>query len=143
MVAGFPILSQYDAKISASVRDESGGKWVNVGHTERVPHSHDPTFRRPISVEHVSGQRRRYRFTLYDARHDELISDEEIVGEVEVESSALVGGKPVQLPLVKHGKPVTGCSILFNSPHEPTLKAERKVEEKKGWQSASVRVSYR
>ena len=144
MCVGFPILSRHDAKIGAAVLDGNSGKWVNAGHTERVPHTHDPTFRRPISVEHVAGQRRRYRFTLYDVGHDELITEDEIVGEVEVESSALVGGKPVQLGLVKRGKPVAGCSILFHSPHEPSRKAEEeKVEEKKDQRSASVRVSYR
>ena len=101
--------------------------------------SHDPTFRWGITIEHNPSVSRLYRFALYDIDQDEIVTDDELVGEALIDSAALTSGKPIELALRKDDIPVPDCSILVNSPLEPTV-SEEKAEAMRAAES-SVTVS--
>lgn len=89
--------------------------------------SHDPTFRRGITIEHNSSLSRLYRFALYDMDQDEIVTDDELIGEATVDSATLTSGEAVKLPLSKNGSLVPECSIVVNSRSEPTVAEEKQV----------------
>lgn len=108
--------------------------------------THDPTFSRGIEIEHAAGSKRQYRFTLYDLDSDEIVLDSEIIGQVIVDSETLASGTPVELALEKDGKAVEGCSILLNSPLQPTvvvLSTAESSEEEKQMEKFDVSLSCR
>lgn len=113
--------------IGVAVKDATG-EWVAVGHTERVPRGSNAnvTFSSPVFIQHGGDRKRQLRFSVFDIK--ETISDEaflhitgdSLIGSVELDSSELAGGKTHGVGVLKDGKAVDGCRIVFHSTSAPS-----------------------
>jgi len=70
------------------------------------------------------------RFALFDLNDDDRISEEELVGEAIIKTSAISGGSAVTLSLTKGGKPVPDAFILLNTSTQVKAALVAQVEAK-------------
>ncbi|XP_062500941.1 copine-4-like [Corticium candelabrum] len=89
-------------------------QWSEVGRTERVENSLDPSFATPIKMSYCFEEVQKLQFRVYDIDVGATysLSDDDFLGSVETTLGSLVGNHTTQLPLKRKGKDAGTIKII-------------------------------